>query len=69
MITEKHHGFFAVFVSDINHFLSQLGYLTSLESLEIQELFGRNPVVVVHIALVDDELRAERITGLLLELF
>ena len=56
-------------MSDINHFLSQLGYLTSLESLEIQELFGRNPVVVVHIALVDDELGAERIAGLLLKLF
>ena len=56
-------------MSDINHFLSQLGYLTSLEGLEIQELFGRNPVVVVHIALVDDELGAERIAGLLLKLF
>ena len=56
-------------MSDINHFLSQLGYLTSLEGLEIQELFERNPVVVVHIALVDDELGAERIAGLLLKLF
>ena len=68
MIAQEHHGLFAAFMADIHHFLRDLRYLSALERLEVLKLFGRNPVLVIVVSLVNDILRAERITHFLFKL-
>ena len=68
VVAHEHHRFLAVFMNDVNHFLGKLCDLPSLESLKVLELFRGNAVGVVHIALIDDEFRAERIADLFFEL-
>ena len=68
MIAQEHHGLSAAFMTDIHHFLSYLGHFPSLESLEILEFPGRNAVLVIVIALIDDIFRTERIACFLFKL-
>ena len=68
VIAQEHHGLFAAFMADIHHFLRDLRYLSALERLEVLKLFGRNPVLVIVVSLVNDILRAERITHFLFKL-
>ena len=69
VVAQKHHSLFAVGVDDVGHFLHQTGNLTALERLEILVLLARHAVLVVVVALVDDELGAELIADLFLKLF
>lgn len=69
MVTQEHHGFLAVGVDDVGHFLHQPGDLAALECLEILIFLARHTVLVVVVALVDDELRAELVADFLLKLF
>ena len=64
MVAQEHHGFLAALMG----LLGKPGHFSSLEILEITELFGRDPVGIIHIALVDDIFRAELIARFLLEL-
>ena len=68
MVAQEHHGFLAVFVDDVGHFFHQTGHLTALERLEVLVLLAGYAVLVVVIALVDDELRAEFVADFLLKL-
>ena len=61
VVAHKHHGFFAVFMNNVYHLFGKLGNFSSLECLEILEFFGWNAVGVVHVALIDNVFRAERI--------
>ena len=69
VVTQEHHGFLAVGVDDVGHFLHQPGDLAALECLEILIFLARHTVLVVVVALVDDELRAELVADFLLKLF
>ena len=69
MVAQEHHGFLAVGVDDVGHFLHQPGDLAALECLEILIFLARHTVLVVVVALVDDELRAELVADFLLKLF
>ena len=60
--------FLAVGMDDVGHFLHQTGNLTALECLKILVLLARHAVLVVVVALVDDELRAEFVADFLLKL-
>ena len=68
MVAQEHHGFLAVFVDDVGHFFHQTGHLTALECLKILVLLARHAVLVVVVALIDDELRAEFVADFLLKL-
>ena len=69
MIAQEHHGFPAAFVADIHHFPGNLRHFPSLESLEVFKLTGRNPVLVIIIALIDNIFRTEGISCFLFKLF
>ena len=69
VVAQEHHGFLAVGVDDVGHFLHQPGDLAALECLEILIFLARHTVLVVVVALVDDELRAELVADFLLKLF
>ena len=68
MVAEEHHGFLAQLVGDIDHFLGKGSNLAALERLEIAELLARHAVLVVEVALIDDELRTELVADLAFEL-
>ena len=68
MVAQEHHGFLAVFVDDVGHFFHQTGHLTALECLKVLVLLAGYAVLVVVVALVDDELRAELVADFFLEL-
>ena len=68
VIPHEHHGFFAVFMDNVYHLFGKFRNFSSLESLEILEFFGRNTVCIVHIALVDNVFRTERIAHFFFEL-
>ena len=67
VVPQKHHGFLAQLVGDVHHFFCQGGHLPALEGHKVFKLLGGHPVLVVVIALVDDKLRPEFVTCLLLE--
>ena len=68
MVAQEHHGFLAVFVDDVGHFFHQTGHLTALECLKVLVLLAGYAVLVIVVALVDDELRAELVADFFLEL-
>jgi len=68
VVAKEHHGFLAQLVGDVHHFLGQLRYLATLESHKVLELLAGHTVLVVVVALVDDEFRAELVAHFLLEL-
>ena len=68
MVAQEHHGLFAQLVGDVHHLFGQLCHLAPLEGLEILEFPGGHAVLVVVVALVDDEFGPELIAGLPLEL-
>ena len=68
MVAQEHHGFLAVFVDDVGHFFHQTGHLTALERLKVLVFLAGYAVLVVVVALVDDELRAELVADFFLEL-
>ena len=68
VVAQEHHRFLAVGVDDVGHFLHQTGNLAALECLEILVLLARHAVLVVVVALIDDELRAEFVADFLLKL-
>ncbi len=55
-------------VGDVHHLFGQLCHLAPLEGHEVLELFAGHAVLVVVVALVDDELGAEAVARLALEL-
>ena len=69
VIAQEHHSFFPTFMGDVHQLFCQLRYLSSLERLEILEFLRRYTVGIIHIALIDDIFRPERIADFLLELF
>ena len=69
VVAQEHHGLFAQLVGDVHHLFGQLCHLAPLEGLEILEFPGGHAVLVVVVALVDDEFGPELIAGLPLELF
>ena len=69
VVTQEHHGLFAVLMHDVGHFLHQTGNLAALEGLEVLIFLSRHAVLIVVVALIDDELRAELIADLLFKLF
>ena len=68
VVAQEHHGFLAVGVDDVGHFLHQTGDLAALECLEILVLLGGHAVLVVVVALINDKLRAEFVADFLLKL-
>ena len=68
MVAHKHHGFLAVFMNNIHHFLGKLCNLAPLESLEIPEFLRRNSVSIVHITLINNKFGAEFIADLFFKL-
>ena len=69
VVAQEHHGLFAVFMHDVGHFFHQTGNLATLEGLEVLVFLGRHAVLIVVVALIDDEFRAELIADLFLKLF
>ena len=55
-------------MGDVHHLFGQFRHFSSLEILEIPEFFGRDPIGIVHVALVDDIFRAELISNFLFKL-
>ena len=68
VVAQEHHGFLAVGVDDVGHFLHQTGDLAALERLEVLVLLGGHAVLVVVVALINDKLRAEFVADFLLKL-
>ena len=68
VVAQEHHGFLAQLVGDVHHLLGQLCHLAPLEGHEVLELLAGHTVLVVVVALVDDEFRAELVAHFLLEL-
>ena len=68
MVSHEHHSLFAIFMNNIYHFFGKLRYFSSLECLEIFKFFRRDSVCIVHISLVNDIFRSERITHFFLKL-
>ena len=69
VVTQEHHRLPAAFMADIHHFPGNLGDLSSLEGLEVLVFFGRNTVLVIVIALINNEFRPEFVACFLFELF
>ena len=55
-------------MGDIDHFLGQRGNLAALEGLEVAELLAGHAVLVVEVALVNDEFRSELVANFFLKL-
>ena len=68
MVPQEHHGFLAQLVGNIHHFLGQGSHLPALEGLEVLKFPGGNPVLIVVVALVNNEFRAELVANFLLKL-
>ncbi len=68
VIPKEHHRFFPALMGDIHHLFRQFRNFPSLEILEITELFRRHTVGIIHISLVNDILRTERVSHFPLEL-
>ena len=68
MVAQEHHGLFAQLVGDVHHLLGQLGHFPALEGHKVLELLAGDTILVVVVALVDDELGAELIAHFLLKL-
>jgi len=68
VVAHKHHSLFAVAVHNVYHLFGQLSHLPALERLEVLKFLRGDPVAVVHITLVNNELRAELVAHLLLKL-
>ena len=68
VVAEEHHGFLAQLVSYVDHFPGERGHLAALEGHEVLVLLRWHAVLVVVVALVDDELGAEPVANLALEL-
>ena len=68
VVAQEHHGFLAQLVGDVHHLLGKSGDLPALEGLEVLELLGGNTVLIVVVALVNNEFGAELIANFLLEL-
>ena len=56
-------------MNDIYHLFCKKGNLSALECLEITEFPGRNAICIVHISLIDNVFRTERIACFLFKLF
>ena len=69
MVAQEHHGFLAVGVDDVGHFLHQPGDLAALECLKILVFLAGHAVLVVIVALVDDELGAKFVADFFFKLF
>ncbi|CDD87270.1 unknown [Blautia obeum CAG:39] len=69
VIAHEHHSFFTIFMDNVYHLFGKLRNFSSLKSLEIFEFFGRNTVCIVHVALVDNVFRTERIAHFFFKLF
>ena len=68
VVTEEHHRLFSARMCDIHHLLCKLCHFPALKCLKILKFFGRHAVSIVHIALVDNKLRAEPIAHFLFKL-
>ena len=68
VVAEEHHGLFAQLMGDVYHLFGQLCYLTALEGHKVFKLFRRYTILVVVVALVNDELGAEFVADFLLKL-
>ena len=68
VVAQEHHGLLAQLMGDIHHFLGKGRNLPALEGLEVLELLGGDPVLVIVVALVHDEFGAELVAHFLLKL-
>ena len=69
VITHEHHSFSAIFMNNINHLFGKLCYFSALESLDIFKFLRRNTICIIHISLIDNIFRTERITDFFFKLF
>ena len=56
-------------MDNVYHLFGKLRNFSSLESLEVLEFFGWNTVCIIHVTLIDNIFRAERISHFFFELF
>ena len=68
MVAEEHHGLLAQLVCDVHHLFGKLCDLAALERLKILVFFAWHAVLVVVIALIDDILGPEFVSGLFFKL-
>ena len=69
VIAHEHHGFLAILMNNIYHLFCKKGNLSALECLEITEFLRRDAICIIHISLVDNVFRTERIACFLFKLF
>ena len=62
VVTQKHHGFLAVLMYYIHHFLCKLRHFSSLEIYKIKVFLARYSVGIVHISLIYYIFRSESVS-------